>query len=527
MALKVLVSDAIAPEGFEILAGASDIAVTDGTAWSREELLERIGAFHGLIVRSATHVDKELIDAAHELRVVGRAGVGVDNVDLAAATKRGILVINSPEGNTVSTAEHTVAMMMALARSIPQAHASLSREGKWERSKYIGVQVAGKVLGIIGLGRIGTVVARSAIGLNMRVMAFDPLLNEERAAKLGVKLASIDEICREADFITVHAPLNRHTEGLIGRSEFELMKPGVRIINCARGGIIDEEALYDAIVAGKVAGAALDVFREEPPPHEGLLTLDQVIVTPHLAASTHEAQVNVAIDVVRSVIRALHDEPVKNAVNAPALRADVDGLLPYLKLAERLGHFFTVVFGGNFARTEVIYRGETVRYDEEALKAALLKGMLSPVLHESVNYVNAPLLASEREIRLAVTKESGREGAIGSITVRGGNGGGRSVTGVVAPERGPVITEIDGYPVNVETTSRLLVAYNVDRPGIIGRVGTLLGEVGINIAFMQVGRKEKGTYAVMLLGIDDVIDSATLERLNALDDLKEVRLVEW
>ncbi len=338
MAVKVLVSDGIAPEGMEALRAAEGVEVTDGTGWSREELLARIGEYHGLIVRSATKVDAELIEAARSLQVIGRAGVGVDNVDLAAATRRGIVVINSPEGNTVSTAEHTLAMMLALARRIPQAYVSLVREGKWERSRFVGTQLFGKTLGVIGLGRIGSEVAQRAVALGMKVLAYDPLVNEERAKRVGVTLATIEEICKAADFITVHTPLIRETEGLIGRREFDLMKPGVYVINCARGGIIDEAALYDAIKSGKVAGAALDVFAQEPPMENPLLTLEQVIATPHLGASTHEAQVSVAVDVVRSVVRALAGEPVKYAVNAPALRAaGVDGLAPYLKLGGAAG----------------------------------------------------------------------------------------------------------------------------------------------------------------------------------------------
>ena len=319
MALKVLVSDAIAAEGMEYLAQASGIEVTDGSAWSRTELLERIGEYHGLVVRSATRVDSELIEAAHNLRVVGRAGVGVDNVDLAAATKRGIVVINSPEGNTLSTAEHALAMLLAMARKIPQAYVSLARDGKWERGRFVGVQLFGKTLGVMGLGRIGTEVAERAIALGMNVLAYDPLLNEERAKRVGVTLATVEEICRHADFITVHTPLTRETEGLLGEKEFALMKQGVYVVNCARGGIIDETALYNAIKSGKVAGAALDVFTTEPAIGHPLLSLEQVIATPHLGASTHEAQVHVAVDVVQSVVRALAGEPVKYAVNAPAL----------------------------------------------------------------------------------------------------------------------------------------------------------------------------------------------------------------
>ena len=529
MAIKVLVSDAIAAQGMEYLRTSPGIEVTDGSQWSREELLSRIAEYEGLIVRSSTRVDAELIEAARNLRVVGRAGVGVDNVDLAAATRRGIVVINSPEGNTISTAEHTLAMMMALARKIPQAYVSLVREGKWERGRFMGTQVFGKTLGVLGLGRIGSEVAQRAIALGMKVLAYDPLVNEERAKRVGVTLATVDEICKEADFITVHTPLTRETEGLIGEREFSLMKTGVYVINCARGGIIDEKALYNAIRSGKVAGAALDVFVEEPPAGNPLLSLEQVIATPHLGASTHEAQVSVAIDVVQSVVRALAGEPVKNAVNAPALRAaGADGLAPYLKLAERLGRFFTSVFGGNFERLEVVYRGEASRFDEEALTSALLKGMLEHMLHGAVNYVNAPYLARERQMHIAVTKEGADKTHPSSITLVGRSGERvRQVTGIVAEAKAPVITDIDGYAVYVAAEGRMLIAYNIDRPGIIGRVGTLLGEHGINIAFMQVGRKEVGSYAVMVLGIDNPLGDEVLQRLRALSDLREVRLVEW
>lgn len=530
MALNVLVSDEIAMEGVELLKTNGDLEVVDGSAWTREQLLQRMSQFHGLIVRSRTKVDSELIAAASNLRVIGRAGVGVDNVDLKAATLRGIVVTNSPEGNTLSTAEHTIAMMLSLARKIPQAHVSLKRDREWVRSRFMGVQVTDKTLGVIGLGRVGSEVAKRAIGLRMNVLAFDPLTNEDRANRLGVQLADIDEICREADFITVHTPLTKDTKGMLGSAQFDLMKRGVHIINCARGGIIDEEALTSAIEEGIVSGAALDVFVDEPPFDSPLLDMDQVVSTPHLAASTYEAQVNVAVDVVRAVVRALHEEPIKYAINAPAMRGEgVDGLLPYVKCAEDLGHFCTRVFGGNFDRIEVRYRGEALRFDDEALTSALLKGLLSPLLHETVNYVNAPLLAAERELRLDVVKEGdGEMKRRGAITVKGlGGDRERSVTGTVYPDRGTVLTEIDGYSVNVEATGRLLIAYNVDRPGIIGLVGTLLGEHNINIASMQVGRKKTGNYAVMLLGIDEPLNEEVIGHLNDLGVLKNIRIVEW
>jgi len=529
VAVKVLVSDSLAEEGLERLRAAQGVEVTLGHEWTREELLSRIGEFDGLIVRSSTRVDRELIEAATRLRVIGRAGVGVDNIDVQAATKRGIAVINSPEGNTVSTAEHTIAMMAALARQIPQAYARLVRDGVWDRKRFVGVQLSGKTLGVVGLGRVGSEVALRAKALGMQVLGYDPFINEDRAKRLGVTIATVEEICRAADFITVHTPLTKQTEGLISEKEFALMKTGVRIINCARGGIIDEKALYDAIVSGKVAGAALDVFVDEPPGDHPLLSLEQVIATPHLGASTHEAQVNVAVDTVDAVVQALQGLPVKNAVNAPALRAaGVEGLAPYLTLCERMGHFITHVFGGNFNRIEVIYRGKAAGFDEEALTAGLIKGMLAPILNERVNYVNARTLAAERHMRIAVTKEQDANGNSDPVTVRlRSEERERSVSGSLVRETHPIITEIDGNPVNVATEGRLLVAYNVDRPGIIGRVGTLLGEHGVNIAFMQVGRKEVGGYAVMVLGIDTPLSDAVQERLRSLDFLKDVRFVEW
>lgn len=528
--LKVLVSDSIATEGMARLHEAEGIEPVDGSTWNRQELLARIGDFHGLIVRSVTQVDAELLAAAHSLRVVGRAGVGVDNIDVAAATKQGVVVINSPEGNTLATAEHTIAMMASLARSIPQAHAALTKEGKWERSRFTGVQLTGKLLGVVGLGRVGSEVARRAKALGMQVIGYDPFVSEERAKRLGIELAGVDDICRQADFITVHTPLTNKTEGLIGQAQFAMMKVGVRIINCARGGIIDEGALYDAIVAGKVAGAALDVFVDEPPLGNPLLQLEQVIATPHLGASTREAQVGVAIDVADAVVRALRGKAVKYAVNAPALRGDDrDGKFHYIDLAERIGHFVTAAFGGSFSRLELIYRGEAAACDDEALTAGLLKGMLEPVLHEQINYVNARVLAEERDIRIAVTKERSTPMKGGSIQLRAlGGDRPRSVTGMVNGNgEGPILTEIDGYGVSVAAKGRLLLAYNVDRPGIIGKVGTLLGQHGINIAFMQVGRKIVGSYAVMVLGIDDPLDENIIQKLRSLEDLREVRLVEW
>ncbi|MBO8141685.1 MAG: phosphoglycerate dehydrogenase [Firmicutes bacterium] len=530
MGVKVLVADRISERGLEVLRREPGVEVDVKTGLAPEDLIGCIGEYDGLIVRSGTRVTEPVIAAARRLRVIGRAGVGVDNIDVEAATRKGIVVINAPEGNTVATAEHTIAMMFALARWIPQAHASMIRDRRWDRQRFTGMQLQGKVLGVIGLGRVGSQVARRAVALGMQVLAYDPYIAPERARELGVEMAEVDDICRRAHVITVHTPLTRATENLIGRRQFELMQPGVRIINCARGGVIDEDALYEALKEGKVAGAALDVFREEPPWNSPLLELDRVVVTPHLGASTTEAQVHVAVDVAAEVLRALKGEPVRNAVNLPALAPEVmERLLPYLDLAERLGRLYTELVGGGHRTIELVYSGQLAELDCGPLTRAVLKGMLDPVLQEAVNYVNAPLVARERGIRVSETRQSSDGDFQSLITVRGsgGPGGERTVAGTLTGRDVPTLVGIDGYRVNVDTPGYLLVARNVDRPGMIGRVGTLLGENRINIAFMQVGRKAVGEVAVMVLGVDDPIPPAVMERLEQVEDLWDTRLVKW
>ncbi len=530
MGVRILVADPISEEGVAVLRQEPGAVVDIRTGLPEDELVAAIGEYDALIVRSATRVTAPVIAAADRLRVIGRAGVGVDNIDVDAATRKGILVINAPEGNTVATAEHTIAMMLALARWIPQAHAAVSRDRKWERQRFMGMQVMGKVLGVVGLGRIGSQVARRAIGLGMQVLAYDPYISPERAKELGVELASVDDICRRAHVITVHTPLTRATEHLIGPRQFELMQPGVRIINCARGGIIDEDALYQALESGKVAGAALDVFRSEPPWDSPLVGHPRVVVTPHLGASTAEAQVNVAVDVAGDVLKALRGEPVAHAVNLPALSPEeLEKLRPFLDLAERLGRLYTELVGGGHRRLEVVYSGQLAGADCAPLTRALLKGMLDPILHASVNYVNAPLVARERGIQVSETRQQGNGDYQSLITLRGSGGPGvdRTVAGTLTGRDVPTLVGIDGYRVNVDTSGYLFIAHNVDRPGMIGRVGTLLGESGINIAFMQVGRKEVGGQAVMVLGVDDPIPPPVLERLGQVEDLWDTRLVRW
>jgi len=530
VALKVLVTDPLSEEGLAVLRAADGVVVEVRTGLSEAELVDVIGDYDGLIVRSGTRVTARVIEAGRRLKVIGRAGVGVDNIDVDAATRRGVLVINAPEGNTVATAEHAIALMLALARWIPAAHASVVRDRRWERQRFIGVQIHGKVLGVVGLGRVGSQVARRAQALGMTVIAYDPYMSAERARELGVELTGLDDLCRRADFITVHTPLTPATRGLIGPRQFALMKDGVRIINCARGGIIDEQALYEALQSGKVAGAALDVFEQEPPWGSPLLESDKVIVTPHLGASTVESQVNVAVEVAAEVLRALRGELVRHPVNLPVLSPELmDKLWPYVDVAERLGRLFSQLAGGPLERVEVVYQGQLSQYECAPLTRAVLKGMLDTILQESVNYVNAWLVARERGIHVAETRHADETDFQSLITVRGWTAAGRqrSVAGTLTGPGRPTLVEIDGYRVNVDTPGLMLVARNVDRPGMIGRVGTILGEAGINIAFMQVGRQAVGSHAVMLLGVDDPIPPTVLERLRQVEDLWDTRLVSW
>lgn len=526
MGMKVLVADTIAAEGLARLQAAPGVEVVANGKITPEQLVEQIGEYNALVVRSRTQVTAEVLEAGKKLQIVGRAGVGVDNIDVSAATRRGVLVVNAPEGNTVSTAEHTIAMMAALARHIPQANASL-KNGEWARNKFMGVQLAGKTLGVLGLGRVGSEVARRALGMDMQVVAYDPFVTAERARKLGVELGTVDEICKQADFITVHTPLTAETKGLIGPAQFALMKTGVRVINCARGGIIDEAALLAALQDGKVAGAALDVFVDEPPTDSPLLALPQVIATPHLGASTAEAQVGVAVDVVDTILKALDGKPVRTAVNAPYLRGLMQDEKGYLGLAEKVGRLFTALYGGGFERLEFTFAGEAAEIDAQALTAMMLRGILAP-LEPDVNYVNAGIIAEERGIQVQEVREPNAGGYTNLITVRGiGPKGERSVSGNLSPEQRRRIVAIDGYRVNVEGEGTMVVAHNLDQPGIIGQVGTVLGEYGINIAFMQVGRKAVGSLAVMVLGIDHDLSDGARTKLLQIDALKDVCVVNW
>lgn len=525
--MRVLVSDPLSDKGLAILQAEKDIDVVVDTKMTPDRLIAEIGKYDALIVRSATKVAREVIEAGTRLKVIGRAGAGVDNIDLEAATNRGVIVVNTPGGNSVSTAEHTVAMLLATARNIPQAHMSM-KQGKWDRKSFTGVEIQGKVLGVVGLGRIGREVAKRAIGLSMDVLGYDPFISEELARSLGINLADLDDLCRQADFITVHTPLNEHTRGLIDARRIDMMKQGVRIVNCARGGIIDEKALADGLRTGKVAAAALDVYETEPPTATELVGLDNVVLTPHLGASTSEAQENVAIEVARQVVRALQGRAFRNAVNLPSADPETyEFLRPYLSLASKLGIFLGATVSGGLQAVEIEYTGDLADFDLGAVTNYLLQGFLSPVIEVPVTIVNAPLIAKSRGIRVSETKSKDHRGFQSIIRARAvGREAQRSISGTVYEGSELRIVEVDGYRVDFEPEGDVLLIPHVDKPGVIGAVGQLLGKENINIAAMYVGRKKIGGHAVMLLGIDGLPSKPALEAVKTVDGVLDVRYVK-
>lgn len=522
---KVLISDPLSNEGIQALLEAPDVEVVRQTGLSEEELIDIIGDFDALLVRSQTKVTRNVIEHAKKLKIIGRAGVGVDNIDLEAATEHGIIVVNAPDGNTISTAEHTFSMLMALARKIPQAYLKLKNQ-VWDRKSFIGVELNGKTLSIIGLGRIGTEVAKRAKAFNMTVYAYDPFLTPERAEKLGVHFAAtLEEAIKVADFITVHTPLIKETKHMISHEQFKLMKDGVLILNCARGGIIDEQALYEAIVNKKVAGAALDVFEEEPAINNPLLELDEVIATPHLGASTVEAQENVAIDVSQEVLNVLRGKPFKNAVNLPSVPAHImQKVQPYFHLSEHLGSFLAQIAIGAIKEVNITYTGELSDLDVAPLTRNVVKGILAQHLgSEQVNYVNAPLLAKQRDITINEQKQSSSKGFTNLITVSvKTTQEERSVSGTLLNGLGPRIVKIDNYSVDVVPQGHLIYIRHHDRPGVIGRVGTLLGSHDVNIAAMQVGRTDVGGDAIMILTVDKQASRNVLDHLGELSEIQKV-----
>jgi len=523
--VKVLVSDNISPKCIEILK-KSGLEVDVKTGMKPEELKACIGDYHGLIIRSATKVTSEIINAAKNLKVIGRAGSGLDNVDRAAATKKGIVLMNTPGGNTITTAEHSIALMVALARQIPQATISM-KAGKWEKKKFMGVELFNKTLGIIGIGNIGSQVAKRAQGLAMNVIAYDPFLSEDKAKTMGVEKVDIKELSRRSDFITIHTPLTPETRNMINKETIKMMKPGVRIINCARGGIINEKDLYEALVGGKIAGAALDVFEKEPPENNPLLTLNNVISTPHLGASTKEAQENVAVAVAEQVVDYLIHETIRNAVNFPSIPSDqVARLQPFINLAEKLGGSLAQIFEGGVTEITIEYRGEASEINTSPVTIAAIKGFLTPILEETVNFVNALFIARERGIEVKETKSTDAGDYQSMVLMRLKAKDKEShLAGTLFSKKDPRIVAIDNFKVEIVPDGDLLFIYNNDKPGVIGNIGTLLSKNDINIARMHFGRETSGGRAISVVTIDTPATPQIIEKIKRLPNILSVKQI--
>ncbi len=519
---KVLISDKLSPAAVQIFKERG-IETDIKTGLKPDELKAIIGQYDGLAIRSSTKVTADVLAAAKNLRVVGRAGIGVDNVDVPAATARGVIVMNTPFGNSITTAEHAVAMMFALARDIPQANAS-TRAGKWEKSKFMGVELTAKTLGVVGCGNIGSIVAERAIGLKMKVLAYDPYLSVERAKALGVEKVELDDLLPRADFITLHTPLTEATRGIIDAKAIAKTKKGVRIINCARGGLIVEDDLKAAIEAGHVAGAALDVFKEEPATNNPLFALEQVICTPHLGASTSEAQENVALQVAEQMSDYLLTGAVTNALNMPSVSAeDAPKLRPYLELAHQLGSFAGQLTEHGLRAVTVAYEGQVAGLNTKPLTAMVLEGLLKPFV-ESVNMVNAPVIAKERDIAVTETHnpESSDYHTLVTLTVTTEHQT-RAVAGSLFGGTRPRLVSIKGIAVEAELSANMLYVTNKDVPGFIGKLGTVLGEAGINVATFHLGRNQPGGDAIALIQIDQPIPEGTLEKVRAIPNVVQAK----
>ncbi|MEX2247253.1 MAG: phosphoglycerate dehydrogenase [Dehalococcoidia bacterium] len=525
---RILVADQIAEDGIAILRREAQVDVRTGL--SPKELSAIIGDYRALVVRSETKVTAEVFAAAKQLQAVGRAGVGVDNIDLDAATARGVIVVNAPLGNTISAAEHTIGLMLALARHIPDADASL-RGGEWKRSAFAGVEVREKTLGVIGLGNVGSEVARRAKGLDMNVVAYDPFVSPDRASMLGIELAdSLDDVIRRADFLTLHTKLTAETKHQIGERELAMMKPGARLINAGRGELIDLDALVAAVDAGRIAGAAIDVFPQEPPDMASpVLHNPKIIVTPHLGALTSEAQERVAIDVAHQILAILRGEPAQYAVNAPMIAQETMSVLgPYIPVAEKVASLATQLSAGQLGAIEIEYLGEIANHDTTPLKASVIRGLLAPVTEENVTIVNANLIAEQRGMRISERKSPAEEIYANLVRVHLHTTTMETdVTGTVAHD-GPHIVQINNFWVDIPPGDGwLLLCENQDRPGMIGAVGTFLGEHDINISFMRVGRTGVRGRALMAVGVDDEITPDLIERITSIPNIISARVARF
>jgi len=522
---KVVVSDPLDSEGIAVFQRAG-LEVVEASGAPPADLAALLRDAEALIVRSGTKVAAELLEGAQRLKVIGRAGAGVDNIDLEAATRRGILVMNTPGGNTISACELTLAMILALARRLPQANARV-KAGQWPRKEFLGTELHGKRLGIIGLGRIGSEVARRAQAFGMEVVAHDPFVAEERARRLQVRLAPLDELLATSDVISLHIPRTSATERLIGPEAFAKMKDGALLVNCARGGVVDEAALAEALRSGKVAGAALDVFEHEPPTGSPLLEFDQVIATPHVGATTREAQANVARQIAEQVVEVLAGGPPRNAVNAPAVEPELYKVLgPYIDLSERLGRLVVQLADGGVERLVITYRGEMNEHDVRPLTTAVVKGVLERALTTPVNYVNAPVLAAERGIRVDVVRSSDVADFANLVTIEADTRAGSvSVAGSLIGHSDPRIVRIGAYRVDAAPSGYLLVTHNQDRPGVVAHVSTVLANRGVNIADMTCGRDRPGGTSMLVISIDSPVGPQVVREIESCPLILSARLV--
>jgi D-3-phosphoglycerate dehydrogenase len=523
---KVLVADKLSDKGLEPLRQCAEVDVKTGL--KPEELKAIIGQYDALLVRSQTQVTADIIDAASNLQVIGRAGVGVDNIDMEAATRRGVIVVNAPTGNTVSAAEHSVALMLSLARHIPAANASL-KAGEWRRSEFMGTEVNGKTLGIVGLGNIGSEVARRARAFGMRLIAFDPFVSVDRAQNLQVELVTLEDLIKEADFITLHVPMTAQTKMLIGAKELAVMKPTARIINAARGGLVDEEALATAIKEGKLAGAAVDVYPKEPPPPDNpLFGLEKAVVTPHLGASTSEAQALAASDVVAQVIDIFNGKPARYAVNAPFISAEQMPLLsPFINVAHSVGRLVSQLSDGQMKTIKITYAGELAEFDTTALKAIALGGILEQISEDRVNMVNANLLACQRGLNVVEEKDPSCENFTNMITVEcTTTSGTTSVSGTVVRDETHIV-KVNGYWIDIVPTGGFfLFSDHQDMPGLIGAVGKITGDADVNVSYMHLSRQKPRGQALMIMALDEPLEEEYRQKVLALPKVQTARIVK-
>ena len=525
--IKILIADDVNEEKLAPLIEAG-FEVVKKTKLSPEELTEEMKNADGVIVRSATQITAELMDTSEKLRVIGRAGVGVDNIDVKAATKRGIVVMNAPDGNTITTAEHTFALLVSMARNIPQAHSKL-QNGTWDKKSFVGVELNGKILGIVGLGRIGRHVANIAKGFGMKIFAFDPFVSEEQANEAGIEIGSLDEVLAKADFITIHTPVTDETRGIIGTEAFSKMKNGVRLVNCARGGLVDEDALLDAIETGKVAGAALDVYSTEPLSADSpLLKSDKIITTPHLGASTTEAQEGVALTVAEQMRDYLTSGELRNAVNAPSLAAkELEALQAYIDLAEKLGRFQAQIMNEDpISAIEIEYAGELAERDAAPVTRAFLAGLLRDV-SARVNVVNALHIAEERGINVTTSyKQTGKNANADIKTKVSSANAAQTASGMVFANGEGRITQIGDFSIEAVPTGFMIITKNKDVPGVIGKIGTILGENEVNISRFYLGREAKGGEALAVIEIDSELNENVLSKLKNIEPVNVVRQIK-